>query len=79
MGISGPNQSSSKVLPPQRGSFPLDHDGECQSIVKEYLSCLKTARGKNTPCRDLAKAFLQCRMQHGLMSPDEMSSLGFKD
>ncbi|KAM3477067.1 hypothetical protein MY5147_002883 [Beauveria neobassiana] len=30
---------STKPAPPQRGSFPLDHDGECKSVMSEYLAC----------------------------------------
>ncbi|KAM3555814.1 hypothetical protein ARSEF4850_005823 [Beauveria asiatica] len=28
---------STKPAPPQRGSFPLDHDGECKSVMSENL------------------------------------------
>lgn len=68
---------------PQRGSFPLDHDGEwtvqnntfngrsltkatageCKTYMTKYLSCMKKVRGLNDEeCRDLAKAYLSCRM-----------------
>ncbi|KAI9768340.1 MAG: Cytochrome c oxidase assembly protein cox19 [Geoglossum simile] len=46
----------------------------------DYLSCLKKARGTNDPeCRWLAKAYLQCRMDHNLMAKDEFKNLGFSE
>ncbi|KAF3175987.1 Cytochrome c oxidase assembly protein cox19, variant 2 [Orbilia oligospora] len=52
---------------PERGSFPLDHDGECQPVMKDYLACLKKVRGNNDPeCRMIAKAYLKCRMDQYL-------------
>ncbi|KAI9851878.1 MAG: Cytochrome c oxidase assembly protein cox19 [Vezdaea acicularis] len=45
-----------------------------------YLACLKKVRGTNDPeCRMLAKAYLQCRMDHNLMAKDEFKNLGFGD
>ncbi|EON61489.1 hypothetical protein W97_00704 [Coniosporium apollinis CBS 100218] len=69
-----------KPTPPERGSFPLDHDGECKSVMTTYLRCLRQHRGTNDPeCRALSKQYLQCRMQHNLMAPDEMRNLGFAE
>lgn len=63
--------------PPQRGSFPVDHDGECAHLVGDYLKCLKITDGTNAPnCRLLAKKYLECRMMHDLMDKDEMQNLG---
>ncbi|KAH0542725.1 hypothetical protein FGG08_002864 [Glutinoglossum americanum] len=46
--------------------------------MADYLSCLKKVRGTNDPeCRWLAKAYLQCRMDHNLMAKDEFKNLGF--
>ncbi|CCF33864.1 cytochrome c oxidase assembly protein COX19, partial [Colletotrichum higginsianum] len=48
---------------PQRGSFPLDHEGECKHVIATYLECIKKVRGVNdAECRDLAKSYLSCRM-----------------
>lgn len=73
---------------PQRGSFPLDHDGtlctglsylhpaalasstyltfplgECKHVMTKYLACIKKVKGVNEDqCRELAKAYLSCRM-----------------
>lgn len=42
MSTGGPNtQRFSPFTPPLRGSFPLDREHKCDSIVTQYLSCLK--------------------------------------
>ncbi|PNP58066.1 hypothetical protein THARTR1_02224 [Trichoderma harzianum] len=63
-----------------RGSFPLDHDGECKKAMTSYLACMKKVRGVNEDeCRNLAKAYLSCRMDRNLMARDEFKNLGFAD
>ncbi|KAF1840666.1 uncharacterized protein K460DRAFT_294632 [Cucurbitaria berberidis CBS 394.84] len=62
-GGAGLGQKVYKPNPPERGSFPLDHDGECKSIMLSYLRCIKSHRGTNDPeCRNLSKSYLTCRM-----------------
>lgn len=62
-GGPGGRQVISKPVPPERGSFPLDHDAECQAIMKQYLRCIRSHRGVNDDeCRNLSKGYLQCRM-----------------
>ncbi|KAL6169206.1 Cytochrome c oxidase assembly protein cox19 [Exserohilum turcicum] len=62
-GGAGLGQKVQKPSPPERGSFPLDHDGECKHIMMSYLRCIKSHRGSNDPeCRDLSKSYLSCRM-----------------
>ncbi|KAF2771668.1 hypothetical protein EJ03DRAFT_248680, partial [Teratosphaeria nubilosa] len=79
-GGPGGRQIISKPIPPERGSFPLDHDAECQPIMKQYLRCLRAQRGTpSEECRELSKAYLQCRMDRNLMAPDSMKNLGFQD
>ncbi|ORZ31176.1 hypothetical protein BCR44DRAFT_1442911 [Catenaria anguillulae PL171] len=70
---------SSFGAPQKRGAFPLDHDGECKALVQKYLKCLKESKASNMSCRELSKAYLECRMQRGLMAKDEMQNLGFHD
>ncbi|KAK4071182.1 uncharacterized protein Triagg1_6213 [Trichoderma aggressivum f. europaeum] len=71
---------TTKPTPPQRGSFPLDHDGECKKAMTSYLACMKKVRGVNEDeCRNLAKAYLSCRMDRNLMARDEFKNLGFAD
>ncbi|KAF2761953.1 hypothetical protein EJ05DRAFT_472900 [Pseudovirgaria hyperparasitica] len=78
MGGPGGGRKIQKPIPPERGSFPLDHDAECKSFMTSYLSCIRTHRGQNaTPCRLLSKEYLECRMTHNLMAPDEMRNLGY--
>lgn len=82
MSFGGPGggQKTAKPTPPQRGSFPLDHDGECKPIIAGYLRCLRRARGTNDQeCRLMAKEYLKCRMENNLMAPDEMRNLGFAE
>ncbi|KAK4242315.1 hypothetical protein C8A03DRAFT_40287 [Achaetomium macrosporum] len=78
-GSPGPLPST-KPVPPQRGSFPLDHDGECKSVMMSYLSCMKKVKGVNEDeCRMLAKSYLACRMDRNLMARDDFKNLGFKE
>ncbi|GAB0132332.1 Cytochrome c oxidase assembly protein cox19 [Epichloe bromicola] len=71
---------STRPNPPQRGSFPLDHDGECKHVMTNYLACMKKVRGLNDDeCRNLAKAYLSCRMDRNLMARDELKNLGFAE
>ncbi|KAF2214963.1 hypothetical protein CERZMDRAFT_95339 [Cercospora zeae-maydis SCOH1-5] len=79
-GGPGGRTTFSKPTPPERGSFPLDHEAECQPIMKQYLRCIKSKRGVNDEeCRQLSKSYLQCRMDRNLMAPDSMRNLGFQD
>lgn len=78
-GGPGGRTTFSKPTPPERGSFPLDHEAECQPIMKQYLRCIKAKRGVNDEeCRQLSKGYLQCRMDRNLMAPDSMRNLGFQ-
>ncbi|KAJ1326799.1 cytochrome c oxidase assembly protein subunit 19 [Microdochium nivale] len=79
-GSPGGSTYSGKPIPPERGSFPLDHDGECTSVMKAYLACIKKVKGVNEDqCRDIAKTYLSCRMDKNLMAKDEFKNLGFQD
>ncbi|KAF2729792.1 hypothetical protein EJ04DRAFT_515701 [Polyplosphaeria fusca] len=77
-GAPGGGQKIYKPSPPERGSFPLDHDAECKHIMMSYLSCIRSHRGTNdNECRNQAKSYLQCRMERNLMAPDSFKNLGF--
>ncbi|KAH7026349.1 uncharacterized protein B0I36DRAFT_249293 [Microdochium trichocladiopsis] len=79
-GSPGGSTYSGKPIPPERGSFPLDHDGECKDVMKQYLACIKKVKGVNEDqCRNIAKAYLSCRMDKNLMARDEFKNLGFQD
>jgi cytochrome c oxidase assembly protein subunit 19 len=73
-------QARFKATPPAKGSFPLDHLGECAALARQYLSCIEHPEtgGFNRTCKPLAKEYLMCRMDRGLMSREDPSKLGFK-
>ncbi|ETW87583.1 hypothetical protein HETIRDRAFT_244376, partial [Heterobasidion irregulare TC 32-1] len=68
-----------QVNPPDRGSFPLDHDGECKEAMMRYLDCLRKHASASTECRHLNRDYLGCRMKKGLMEPDEWKNLGLSN
>ena len=65
------------MRPPERGVFPLDHFGECKDGATKVLACLKDNKGDADPCRLLVRAYLECRMEHGLMAKEDLGGLGF--
>lgn len=69
----------SVVRPPQRGIFPLDHMAECARPMQKYLDCLKENSDHHHKCRELSREYLQCRMDHGLMSVENLDDLGFSE
>eukprot|EP00397_Hematodinium_sp_SG-2012_P068982 GEMP01115268.1.p1 GENE.GEMP01115268.1~~GEMP01115268.1.p1 ORF type:complete len:140 (+),score=10.84 GEMP01115268.1:36-422(+) len=68
-----------KGSPPDKGSFPIDHENECRYKKIEYLRCLEEQSYDNLSCRYLAKDYLQCRMDHKLMHEEPMIRLGFRE
>jgi cytochrome c oxidase assembly protein subunit 19 len=68
-----------KGSPPEKGSFPLDHDGECKTPYLKYMVCLSENRNSATICREQAKDYLGCRMEKGLMAKEQWDKLGFKE
>ncbi|VDO87057.1 unnamed protein product [Schistosoma margrebowiei] len=72
-----PNRS--QVLPPLRGSFPLDHHGVCKVAMLEWTQCMKKNHWNNSLCRSEAAGYLRCRAENNLMDPDEISLLGFTE
>jgi cytochrome c oxidase assembly protein subunit 19 len=54
-----PSQSK---RPPEKGSFPLDHYGECKPAMKEFLACMREHGNTHIDCKKLSAAYLQCRM-----------------
>jgi cytochrome c oxidase assembly protein subunit 19 len=80
-GAPGGGASNIKPSPPERGSFPLDHDAECKHFMTAYLRCIRTQNppGQNSEeCRMHAKDYLGCRMERGLMAKDEWKNLGLE-
>lgn len=74
--------SGSKVFrpkPPDKGSFPLDHEGECKVDMETYMKCLSENKYDNSKCRLEAKDYLDCRMQKELMAKEPWTKLGYGD
>jgi cytochrome c oxidase assembly protein subunit 19 len=73
--------SSKRFTPtaPDKGSFPLDHEGSCKLYMLRYMSCLTENRDDNSKCRDQAKKYLECRMENNLMAKEDWSKLGFSE
>ena len=64
---------------PERGSFPLDHDGECKKDMLRYMICLRENKNDGSLCRVAAKNYLECRMNNQLMVKEDWKKLGFGD
>jgi len=72
-------QSKFQVAPPDKGSFPLDHEGECKQFMLKYMICLGRNDNDNALCRVEAKDYLGCRMEHDLMARESWKKLGFAE
>jgi hypothetical protein len=68
-----------KPTPPDKGSFPLDHDGECKKFYLKFMICLTENKHDNSMCREQSKDYLDCRMKCGLMDKTDWDALGFAD
>lgn len=73
------SQKVSTPIPPEKGSFPLYHEGICKRLMIKYMRCLIENNNENTMCRDIIKEYLSCRMDNELMAREEWSNLGFSD
>jgi len=67
------------VKPPEKGSFPLDHEAECKEFMAKYMRCLRENHSSSTVCRLQAKDYLQCRMDRNLMAKEEWNKLGYSE
>lgn len=67
--------------PPDKGSFPLDHYGECSDAKRTYVQCLREhgMQAQSEDCRSLSAAYLKCRMDRDLMAKEELDRLGFSE
>lgn len=68
-----------KLIPPEKGSFPLDHEGACKKYMLKYMNCLTENKDNNSACREFSRDYLACRMENGLMAQESWEKLGFKD
>lgn len=62
--------------PPAKGSFPLDHLGECESFQRAYDRCVRENKGQAGLCREEVRRYLGCRMQADLMAKEDFKALG---
>ena len=79
--MSGSPGGSTKRLvkiPPDKGSFPIDHENACKSHMIDFLKCLQSNKLNNEKCRAFSKEYLRCRMENGLMAEEGWENLGFK-
>lgn len=76
-----PGNYSARItkLPPDKGSFPIDHENECRDLMVDFLKCLKQNQFNNEKCRIFSKEYLKCRMDNGLMAKEDWKNLGFED
>ncbi|XP_057606494.1 cytochrome c oxidase assembly protein COX19 isoform X3 [Hippopotamus amphibius kiboko] len=65
--------------PPDKGSFPLDHFGECKSFKEKFMKCLRDNNFESALCRNESKEYLECRMERRLMAREPLEKLGFGD
>lgn len=72
-------QKSFKPRPPDKGSFPLDHEGECRKFKEIFMECIRANRYESNKCRLESKQYLQCRMDRDLMAKESFDKLGFHD
>ena len=75
--MSQPIKQQQRAKEPEKGAFPLDHFGECTSEKTAYLRCLRAHEQEALECRELSKAYLECRMRTNLMQTQPLSELGF--
>ncbi|CAK9301546.1 unnamed protein product [Gordionus sp. m RMFG-2023] len=68
-----------KPVPPDNGSFPLDHNNLCKTYVLEYMLCVSKNDQNTSKCRKEAKNYLECRMKKNLMAKEDWKQLGFPD
>ena len=73
------NQKTFTPKPPIKGSFPLDHDGECKKEMLEYVICMQENKADNSKCRAGAKEYLNCRIKNKLMDRQDLEMFGFND
>lgn len=68
-----------KYVPPDKGSFPLDHDNVCKELMVRYMDCLVENNRENNKCREEIKNYLDCRMNNHLMAKEPWDNLGLSD
>lgn len=71
-------QKRINLIPPEKGSFPLDHESACKKYMLIYMQCLRENKDNISACREQSKDYLACRMENNLMAEESWEKLGFK-
>ncbi|KAG8557989.1 hypothetical protein GDO81_016805 [Engystomops pustulosus] len=66
---------SFKPRPPEKGSFPLDHLGECKPFKEIFMKCLRENNFQSNLCREESKEYLECRMERYVLCSRESEDL----
>lgn len=67
------------VTPPDRGSFPLDHEGLCKELSEKYVKCIGNLKGNALECRHLAAQYMHCRIDNKLLAEEPLTNFGFRE
>jgi cytochrome c oxidase assembly protein subunit 19 len=71
------SRTKGSVVPPDKGSFAIDHFKECEELVQKYLKCVQKHELMPKRCQNLQIEYLDCRMEKGLMNQESVENLGF--
>ncbi len=77
MATPATGRTKTSIVPPDKGSFPIDHFKECEDMVQKYLKCINKHELMPKRCQKMQMEYLDCRMQKGLMAQESMENLGF--
>mmetsp|Transcript_24564 Transcript_24564/g.77026 ORF Transcript_24564/g.77026 Transcript_24564/m.77026 type:complete len:116 (-) Transcript_24564:666-1013(-) len=77
--MATPRAPRNQARAPEKGVFPLDHDGTCKADAKAFLQCLDKNDSDHFSCRKLSRQYLECRMQNKLMAEEDLDQLGLAD
>lgn len=74
-----PGNYSPRIVkqPPDKGSFPIDHENVCKKEMIQLLKCLQASQLTSEQCQAFSKDYLKCRMDNGLMAKEDWKQLGF--
>mmetsp|Transcript_35018 Transcript_35018/g.98755 ORF Transcript_35018/g.98755 Transcript_35018/m.98755 type:complete len:86 (+) Transcript_35018:24-281(+) len=67
------------AIPPEKGSFPLDHYADCKQAMEGYSKCMAENGSHASHCKVQLKQYLQCRMNKDLMAKEDLREFGLSD
>ena len=74
---AGGRKKAGPAKPPEKGSFPLDHGGECKPQADTFKKCMSEHGSRHAPCKSIAKLYFECCMNKNLMAQEDLSTMGF--